>query len=115
MKLFTAVCALLCLHRGAAYDDSDFVRDWNNQRRNDHEVGKTRNLIDASRNMFKIPMDKGVVVETQLEPEVGTNMFDGEFTAPAAAAGGDITPFIVGGTIVDPPRKYKVRVRMKLF
>ena len=115
MKLFTGVCALLCLHRGAAYDDSDFVRDWNNQRRNDHEVGKTRNLIDASRNMFKIPMDKGVVVETQLEPEVGTNMFDGEFTAPAAAAGGDITPFIVGGTIVDPPRKYKVRVRMKLF
>jgi len=112
MKLFTGVCALLCLHHGAAYDDSDFLRDWNNRRGNDHEVGKTRNLIDSSRNVFKIPMDDGVVKKDKEREEDGTNI-----TAAAAAAGGVdvVTPFIVGGTVVDPPRKYKVRVRMKLF
>ena len=110
IQALSGIVALLCLRPAAAYDDADFVREWKdwNNRGNDAGAGKTRNLVSSRRNVFKVPTDNGVVKKkTGVD---GVNMFvDGE---ASTAAAGDVTPFIVGGTVVNPPRKYKVSSRM---
>jgi hypothetical protein len=105
IQALSGIVALLCLRPGAAYDDADFVREWKdwNNRGNDAGAGKTRNLVSSDRNVFNVPKDTGVV-----EKKRGDK---GEEALTAAAAG-DVTPFIVGGTVVNPPRKYKVSSRM---
>ena len=107
IKALTGVIALLCLKHVAAYDDSDFLRDWkdwNNHGGNGNDAGKTRNLVSSRRNVFKVPKDNG---NDEKKPADDTNLFD-DGTFAAASGGGDVTPFIVGGTVVNPPRKYKV-------
>jgi len=106
IQALSGIVALLCLRPAAAYDDADFVREWKdwNNRGNDAGAGKTRNLVSSRRNVFKVPKDNGVVEKKQGVD--GVNMFVDAGEASTAAAG-DVTPFIVGGTVVNPPRKYK--------
>jgi hypothetical protein len=108
IKALTGVIALLSLKHVAAYGDSDFLRDWKDwSNHGDKDAGKTRNLVSTRRNVFKVPKENNNDAEKK-SPGDGSNVFDGGFAA-ASSGGGDITPFIVGGTVVDPPRKYKVR------
>jgi hypothetical protein len=107
IKALACVIALLCLTHIAAYGDSDFLRDWKDW--NNHggtDAGKTRNLVSSRRNVFKVPKDNNNAEKKSLED--GMNVFDVGFTDVLSGTDGDITPFIVGGTVVDPPRKYKV-------
>ena len=111
IQALSGIVALLCLRPAAAYDDADFVREWKdwNNRGNDAGTGKTRNLVSSRRNVFKVPKDNGDAEKKQGVD--GVNMFVDAGEASTAAAG-DVTPFIVGGTVVNPPRKYKVSSRM---
>ena len=107
LKALTGV-ALLYLRRGAAYDDNDFLKDWKDWKLGSmerNEAGKTRNLVGNSRlnNVFQVPKDSGNA-EMMVGDGDDTNMFIEGFDV--------VTPHIVGGTVVDPPRKYKVSIRI---
>ena len=108
IKVLTGI-ALRNLRPGAAYDDNDFRRSWKDWKLDleCRESGKTRNLIGKSRlNVFQVPKD-----DENHEKKAGggddANMFAEGFDV--------VTPYIVGGVVVDPPRKYKVSLSFMLL
>lgn len=88
---------LLNVRTGSAYDDSDFLRGWKNAKANNNRKGRS---LD------------GIFQDTLLQesgPTVQESDVIEESVITTSDEEDDVTPAIIGGTEVNPRRKYKVR------
>lgn len=90
--LLASISTLLNYRPSNAYDDSDFLRGWKNAK-----VNRKGRSLDGIFRDFPQESDPAAQENDVIEESV------------SIAEEFDVTPAVVGGTEVNPRRKYKVR------